>query len=77
MPCIGDVEDAESVNVLITSSGLRNIRTGNSKIQVTTAEGNAQSEKRSLAGRQIALVIYNNLATMKPSWTFEIYQTSI
>ena len=35
------------------ASGLTKIITGNFKKQVTTAEGNAQSEKRSLTGRQI------------------------
>ena len=73
---IGEVEDAESINELITSatvtgdpipdienvdvktaSGLRKILTGNFKKQVTTADGKAQSEKRSLTGRQIAWVI--------------------
>ena len=33
--------------------------TGNFKKQVTTAEGKAQSEERSLTGRQIACMIYD------------------
>ena len=40
------------------ASGLRTILTGNFKKQVSTAEGTAQSEERSLAGRQIAWMIY-------------------
>ena len=75
---IGEVEDAKSVDDLITSasrtgkstadlknldtkmaSGLRKIQTGNFKKQVTTAEGQAQSEKRSLTSRQISLMIYD------------------
>ena len=75
---IGEVEDAKSIDELITSasvtgdpildfenvdviiaSGLRKIQTGNFKKQVTTAEGKAQSAKRSLASRQVAWVIYD------------------
>ena len=40
------------------ASGLRKIQTGNFKKQVTTAEGKAQSVKRSLASKQVAWVIY-------------------
>ena len=41
------------------ASGLRKIFTWNFKKQVTTAEGRAQSEKRSLTGRQIAWMIHD------------------
>ena len=41
------------------ASGLTKILTGSFKKQVTTAEGKAQSEKRSLTGRQIARMIHN------------------
>ena len=50
------VLDFESLEFKI-ASGLRKIVTGNFKKQVTTAEGKAQSEKRSLTGRQIDLMI--------------------
>ena len=40
--------------VLKIESGLKKILTGNVKKQVTTAKGKAQSEKRSLTGKQIA-----------------------
>ena len=75
---IGKVEDAESIDDLITSTliswdpipdfenldfritcELRKIQTGNFKKQVTTGEGKAQSEKRSLRDRQIAWTIYD------------------
>ena len=49
--------DFENLDFKI-ASGLRNILTGNFKKQVTTAEGKAQSEKRSLTDRQIAWMIY-------------------
>ena len=39
------------------ASGLGKILTRRSKKQVTTTEGKVQSEKRSLAGRQIAWMI--------------------
>ena len=77
-PWIGEVEDAESIDNLISlasitgksvpdfenlefkiAGGLRKIRTGNFRKQVTTAEGKSQSEKRSLTGRQIAWMIYD------------------
>ena len=41
------------------ASGLRKIQTRNFEKQVTTAEGKAQSVKRSLASRQVAWVIYD------------------
>ena len=41
------------------ASGLRKILTGNFKKQVTTAESKGLSEKGSLAGRQIAWMIYD------------------
>ena len=50
--------DTENLDFKI-ASGLRKIRTGNFKKQVTTAEGTAQSETRSLAGRQVAWMIYD------------------
>ena len=40
------------------ASGLKKIRTGNFTKQVTTAEGKAQSEKRSFTGRHIAWMSY-------------------
>ena len=78
MLLIGEVEDAKSIDYLITSasvtvkpvpdsgnldtkiaSGLTKILTGNFKKQVTTAEGKAQSDKRSLTGRHIASTIFD------------------
>ena len=47
------------------ASGLREIPTGNFKKQVTTAEGKAPSEKRSLTGRQIACVIFSYLTKVQ------------
>ena len=45
--------DFENLDFKI-ASGLKKIPPGNFKKQVTTAEGKAQSEKRSLTGKQIA-----------------------
>ena len=41
------------------ASGVRKILNGNFKKQVTTTEGKAQSEKRSLTGRQVTWMIYD------------------
>ena len=61
-----------------SASALRKILTRNFKKQFTTAESKVPSEKRSLTGRRIAWMIYDFLkklvATMKPSWTSEIYR---
>ena len=62
---IVEVEDAKRIDDLITlpdsenldlkiASGLRKILAGNFEKQVTSANGKAQSEKRSLTGRQTA-----------------------
>ena len=78
MQRIGEVEDVESIDDLITSAsvtsrpildfenldfklacGLGEILTWNFKKQVTTTESKAQSEKRSLTGRQMAWMIYD------------------
>ena len=75
---IGEVEDAKSVDDIITSALInwdpfpdfenldfritsehRKIQTWNFKKQVTTGEGKAQSEKRSLTDRQIAWTIFD------------------
>ena len=45
--------DFENLDFKI-ASGVNKILTGNVKKQVTTAKGKAQSEKRSLTGKQIA-----------------------
>ena len=69
---IGEIEDPESIDELITAasitsrpildfenldfkvgSGLRKTSTGNFKKRVSTAEGKAELEKRSVTGRQI------------------------
>ena len=74
----GEVEDAKSIDELITStsitrkpmpdfenldfkiaSGLKKIRTGTVKKPVTTAEGKAQLETRSLTSKQIAWLMYD------------------
>ena len=79
---VGEVEDANSINDLITSasitgrpipdfknidfkiaSGLRKILKGNFQKQVTTAEGKAQWEKRSLTGINIAWMIHDFFKT--------------
>ena len=53
------IPDFENLDEKKIASGLRNIPTGNVTKQVTTADGKAQSEKRSLTGRQIAWMIYD------------------
>ena len=47
------IPDFENLGFKI-ASGLRKILTGSIKKQVTTAEGKARPEKRSLTGKQIA-----------------------
>ena len=73
----GEVQDAKSIDELITSAsttgrrtpdfenldfkiatGLRKILTGDFEKQVTEAEGKAQSETRSVTGREIAAMIH-------------------
>ena len=103
---VGEVEDAQSIDDLITSASIagraRNLisrlqaDSGKSQQETLrskspqpkaklnqrrdTAKGKAQSVKRSLTGKQIAWMIYDFfqklVATMKPSWTSEIYQMS-
>ena len=48
-------------HLLKIASGLSKISTGNFKKQVTTAEGKAKSERRSLTGRQSSWMIYDFL----------------
>ena len=48
--------DIENLDFKI-ARGLRKTQTGNFKKQVTTGEGEAQLERRSLTGRQIAWMI--------------------
>ena len=52
------IPDFENLDFMI-ACGLRKSSTGNFKERVTTAEGEAQSEKRSLAGRLFAWIIYD------------------
>ena len=52
------IPDFENLDFKI-ASGLRKILAGDFKKQVTTAEGKALSEKRSLTGRQIAWKIHD------------------
>ena len=54
----GPILDFENLGFKIARV-LRKILTGNFKKQVTTAEGKAPSEKRSLAGRQVAWMIHD------------------
>ena len=52
------IPDFENLDFKI-ARGLMGIQTGNFNKQVITAEGKAQSEKRSLTGRSIAWKIYD------------------
>ena len=61
------IPDFENLDFKI-ASGLRKILTGNFKKQVTTAEGKAQSEKRSLTGKQIAWLIFDSLLNQWRQW---------
>ena len=61
------IPDFENLDFKI-ASGLRKILTGNFKKQVTTAEGKAQSEKRSLTGKQIPWLIYDSLLNQWRQW---------
>ena len=69
--------DFENLDFKI-AHGFRKITPGNFKKQVTTAEGQAPSEKRALTGRQIAWMTCdfsnNTVVTIKSSWTSEIYR---
>ena len=72
------IADFENLHFKI-ASGLKNVLTRNFKKQATTAEGKAQSEKRSLTGTRLrgwSATSSKFVVKMKLSWTSEIYQKS-